>query len=329
MGMNIARRENRHDFSSWHRVMGQFTACFLMAACWCFCRFPHANFLIVTFCVLSASILYNIPSGKKRFSLLLRMSLAAASLQFLIGICREEKILLLFLPSLASAAIFHALPSRGASCGMCIAGFLAFFAPGGYLPAVDRALEIALGIPMILAGSAVFHSSEPEPDGFYKTFDAKESGLLALMLGIGIWIAEALKMQQGAWIMLTFLFIVQFAYANGEYRRASRERIIAAPIGILLGGIFMGCLTYFDYRLIILLIIPAALGFYLLYQKKSFFLFTVFFMMTITVYADWQTGESCRFHFCELLFWRTAATMTGAGITLLFQRSMKKGEQKT
>ena len=129
--------------------------------------------------------------------------------------------------------------------------------------------------------------------------------------------------------MLTLLFIVQFAYGNGGYRRASRDRIAAVPIGILMGGIFMGCLTYFDYRLIFLLIVPALLGFYLLYQKKSFFLFTIFFMMTITIYADWETGDSRRFHFNELLFWRSAATMIGAGILLLFQRALRRGEQQT
>ena len=211
---------------------------------------------------------------------------------------------------------------------MCIVGFLAFFAPGGYLPAMDRTVEILFGIPMILAGCALFHSNAPEPDGFYDSFDLKESMILALMLGIGIWISEALKITQGAWIMLTLLFIVQFAYGNVDYRKASRDRIAAVPLGILLGGIFMGCLTYFDYRLSFLLIVPALLGFYLLYQKKSFFLFTVFFMMTITIYADWETGDSRQFHFSELLFWRSAATMIGAGILLLFQKSLKKGAFK-
>ena len=328
MGMIIAARGIRSHFSAWRHVMGQFTACFLMAICWCFCRFPHANFLIATFCVLSASVLYSIPSGRKRFSLLIPMAFAAASLQFLIGICRENKILLVLLPSFFSAVIFHSLPCRGASCGMCIVGFLAFFAPCGYLPAMDRTLEILFGIPMILAGCALFHSNAPEPDGFYDSFDLKESMILALMLGIGIWISETMNMVQGAWIMLTLLFIVQFAYGNGDYRKASRDRIAAVPIGILLGGIFMGCLTYFDYRLSFLLIVPALLGFYLLYQKKSFFLFTIFFMMTITIYADWETGDSRRFHFNELLFWRSAATMIATGILLLFQKSLKKGAFK-
>ena len=327
--MDIAKRGDRSFSGAWQHTMALLTAGLTMVICWSFFCFPQADLVVLSSCFLSTSVIFSIPSGWRRAAQLLPMSLSAAILQFLIGICREEKILLVILPVLTAALIFHYLPGRGASCAMCIAGFLSFFAPGGFLPAAERAWEIGLGIPMILTAGALFHSSVPEPAGFYETFSTKESCILAFMLGLGIWISESLKMAQGPWIMLTILFICQFAYGSGDYIRTSRDRIIATPAGLLLGGIYMGCLTYFDYRFIYLLVPIGVLGFYLLYRKNSFFLFTVFFMMTFSIYADWSTGDSRRFHFVELLFWRSAATLIGTGILLLFCPILKKeGKEK-
>ena len=310
-----------------HRAGALLTAAGLMASCWCFFRLPYGNLQSTTFCFLAASVLFDLSSAEKRTWLLLKMAAAAGTLQFLIGLFRQDKILLAVLPPLTAWWVFRSLP-RVAGCVMCIAGYLGFFAPGGFLPALDRLMEIAIGLPVVLAATALFHSSEAEPDSSDEPFTGREAAVLALLLGVGTWLAEAMKMAQGPWIMLTILFICQFAYGSGNFTDASLVRIAAVPIGLLLGGIYMGCFTYFNYRCIWLLILFGALGFYQLYLTGSYFLFTVWFMMAFSIYADWSTGDCRRFHFAELLFWRSAATVIGAGMLMFFRKSFLTGSRQ-
>lgn len=313
-----SRGDSSRVYKAWHHVLALLSAALLMAFCWSFFRLPQANLLLVTFCFLAVSVLYAVPDWKKRFFLLLRMACAAAVLQFLVGICREDKILLVLLPALCSLVILHAMPGRGAGCAMCIAGFLAFSAPGGWMPAVDRAFGILIGIPIVMAVTAIFHSSAPEPSGFYQPFSLRDAFALSFLLGLGIWISEALKMAQGVWIMLTVLFICQFAYASGEYAEASLERLVATPAGLLCGGLLMGALTSFDCRCVYLLPLIGALGFFFLFERNSFFLFTLLFMTAFSMFADWATGDGRNFNFAELLFWRSAATCIGALLMFLY-----------
>lgn len=308
----------------WHHVMALLTAALLMAFCWSFLRLPEGNLLMVAFCFLSASALYSIPDAWKRFRLLLAMAFCAAFLQFLVGICREEKLLLVLLPALTAAAVLRFLPGRGISCSMCIVGYLAFFAPGSWQPAIDRACGIMLGIPMILSATAVFHSYLPEKSGFYERFSTSDSLLLAFLLGTGTWLAEALKLGQGAWIMLTILFICQFCCGTERYAEASLDRTIAVPLGLLLGGLFLGCLAFFNYRFIYLLFPFGAFSFYQLNRNGDFFWFTVFFMMAFSIYADWSTGDIRRFHFAAMLVQRSIATLIGSVFIVLYDRLRKR-----
>ena len=310
----------------WHHVMALLTAALLMAFCWSFLRLPEGNLLMVAFCFLSASTLYNIPSARKRFRLLLSMAFGATSLQFLIGVFREDKILLVLLPALAAAAILRFLPGKAGACSMCIACYLAFFAPGGLLPAIDRAFGILLGVPMILFATWVFHSHAPEKRAFYDSFDAADSLLMAFLLGVGTWLSKALKMGQGPWIMLTILFICQFCCGTNRYAKASVDRTFAVPLGLLLGGLFLGCLAFFNYRFIYLLFPFGAFSFYQLNRNGDFFRFTVFFMMAFSIYADWSTGDIRRFHFAELLVQRSIATLIGSVFMILYE-NLRKGEE--
>ena len=309
-----------------HRAGALLTAAGLMAFCWCFFRLPHGNLQSMTFCILSASVLFDLSAAEKRILFLLKMAATAGLLQFEIGLFRQDKILLAVLPPLTAWWFLRCLP-RGAGCVMSIAGYLAFFAPGGFLPALDRLAEMAIGLPVVLAATALFHSSETEPDSKAEPFTGREATMLALLLMTGTWISEAAKMAQGPWIMLTILFICQFAYDSGDFSDASLVRIAAVPVGLLLGGVYMGCVTYFNYRCVWLLILFGALGFYQLYLTGSYFLFTVWFMMAFSVYADWSTGDCRRFHFAELLFWRSIATVIGAGLLVFFRKSFLTGSK--
>ena len=80
----------------------------------------------------------------------------------------------------------------------------------------------------------------------------------------------------------------------------------------------MGALTSFDYRCVYLLPLIGALGFYFLFDRKSFFLFTLLFMTAFSMFADWATGDGRNFNFAELLFWRSAATGIGALLMFLY-----------
>lgn len=310
--------------AAWHHVMSLLTAALLMAGCWCRFRLPHGELALVAFCFLSASVLYNLPRARDRFRLLVMMAGFTVLLQFWIGICRGERILLILLPSLTAAMIFSVLPHT-AAWPVCIAGFLGFSSPPGFLPTMDSALAIAVfGIPSVWIATILFHTPRPEPPDFYEKLDGGTAFGLAFLLGFGIWIAEALRMPQGMWIMLTILFIGQFA-GSGDWAAASFERISATPLGLILGGVYMGCFTGFDYRFAYLLIPLGVLAFYQLYRTGSFFLFTVWFMTAFSIYADWSTGDCRRFHFAELLFWRSAATLIGAGLLFVFRGFFRKG----
>ena len=81
----------------------------------------------------------------------------------------------------------------------------------------------------------------------------------------------------------------------------------------------MAGFTGADYRFVYLLIPLGVLAFHQFYRTGSFFLFTVWFMAAFSIYADWATGDCRRFHFAELLFWRTAATLIGAGLLVGFR----------
>ena len=308
-----------------HHVLALLTAALLMAGCWCFLRLPHGGLKLVAFCFLSASVLYGLPSFRTRLRLLLAMTGFAVLLQFWIDICREEPVLLILLPSLTAGVILHLLPT-GAAWPVCIAGFLGFSGPGGFLPAVDSMLAIVVcGVPSVLTATWLYHSPDPEPRSFYGRFSLGEASGLAFLLGVGIWIAEVLRMPEGVWIMLTMLFIGQFAGRDGDLFGASFDRIAATPLGLLLGGVFMAGFTGSDYRFVYLLIPLGALAFHQFYRTGSFFLFTVWFMAAFSIYADWATGDCRRFHFAELLFCRTAATLIGAGLLLGFRGFFRRG----
>lgn len=315
-----------HTAEAWHSVMAMLTAALLMSFCWSFLRLPEANLLMVTFCFLSALILYPVTDGWKRFRLLLPMAFCAVTLQFLIGICREEKLLLVILPSLTAAMILRFLPGRASACAMCIIGYLAFFAPGSWLAAADRACGIAVGIPLVLFATAWFHSRLPGKSGAADRFSLSESLQLGFLLAFGTWLTEALNLAQGAWIMLTVLFICQFCCTGGRYAEASLDRILAAPLGLLLGGLYLGCLVFFDYRFIYLLFPFGAFSFYLLRRNGDFGGFTVLFMMAFSIYADWSTGDIHRFHFADMLFQRTVATLIGSVLMMAYSTGIRKRE---
>ena len=50
--------------------------------------------------------------------------------------------------------------------------------------------------------------------------------------------------------------------------------------------------------------------------RKSFFLFSVVFMISMTLFSDWMNGPHQQFNFREDFVSRSAATLTGALIEL-------------
>ena len=106
------------------------------------------------------------------------------------------------------------------------------------------------------------------------------------------------------------------------------QRIWAVPAGIIIGGFLLGTFYQIDYRFIWLLPFIGATGFFILYNSGNFFLFSIIFMITLTFFADWLTGDGNRFNFWNNFFARTAATWIGAVIELLagYSRKYEKGE---
>ena len=110
---------------------------------------------MVTFAFLTTSVLYDVDGWKDRLKLSLIMALYASTLQFLVGICHQAKFLQVILPALFSFFTLRSLDNRCAACAVIIVGYLGFFAPGGFMPSIDRAIGIFVGVIAIMLATAL------------------------------------------------------------------------------------------------------------------------------------------------------------------------------
>ena len=136
--------------------------------------------------------------------------------------------------------------------------------------------------------------------------------ILSAKLGIGTSIAEIVPLQQGKWIMLTTLFINMSKAPDAPGAPLAFKRIFAVPAGIIISGLLLGTFYRIDARFIWLLPFIGASGFFVLYNYGNFFLFSIIFMVTLTLFADWMAGAYHRFQFWDSFFSRSTATLLGA-----------------
>ena len=311
-----------HFRRAMNHALSLMAAAVIMAFFWCFFRLPDANLLMVTFAFLATSVLYDVDGWKDRLKLSLIMALYASMLQFLVGICHQAKFLQVILPALFSFFTLRSLDNRCAACAVIIVGYLGFFAPGGFMPAIDRAIGIFVGVIAIMLATALVglvHLRHAYISTFGKPFTLIEAWRITLMLGFGTFISNVLKLSQGPWIMLTIVFIYLAVNETQDHVYFSKRRIFSVPLGLFLGAMYMSCLVYFNYQFIYLIPLLGALGFFILYYYDDYFFFTVMFMVAFSIYADWATGDMHQFHIREMILSRSLATTIGIVLVLLFQ----------
>jgi Kef-type K+ transport system membrane component KefB len=158
-----------------------------------------------------------------------------------------------------------------------------------------------------------------------KIAEVGKSAIITAELACGFIIFLLLKHEQAVWIMLTILFIHMAENPRAPLPDLVKRRIAATPIGILLGGAYLAAFGLVNYRASYIVPLTGTLGFFMLYLKNDYFLFTLLFMFTLTVFSDWMLGSYHRFHFTEILFIRSLATVIG-GILLLCGKDLMEKE---
>ena len=290
------------------------------------CRLPQSDLLIIVFSFLTAVRIAEIVSLTERFRILAGMLAGAMILQYTVGSTVNNHLLNVLLPSLAGYIILSRLPAASAH-PVLLTGFLAYTASPGAWAAAGRAVDILIAGLVIWVITLPFIPSPSHQQHVIpgKTLSRDEAVLESLTIFCGTFLYKLLSMPQGSWIVLTIIFIFLARQPGESIISLIHQRIFSVPAGIILGGVFSGTLVMFDYRLAYLMPLIGALGFFSLYYKNDFFLFSLFFMFAFTIYSDWMSGTYREFNFWQFLFARSLATIIGTAILLLIEKSAFAG----
>ena len=311
------------SFSAFNRTVILLSAILIMAALWGADRIPGANFQMITFASLVSALLADVSSFSSRLKRAALWASYASAAQFLISITRELPFFQITVSTLFAYFTFLTLPDFRAGCIVMLIGYLGLSAPQGFLPAIGRSIDILAGVIIITAvttlGNMMQKGKKEIP--FSPQFSSPGQALeLSAILGTGAILAEMLQLRQGQWVMMTILFINMSKAPGSSGRKFALQRIFAVPLGIIAGGFFLGTFYNMDYRFIWLLPFIGATGFFILYNYGDFFLFSIIFMITLTLFSDWMAGPYHRFNFWESFFSRTTATLLGALLELLLSQ---------
>ena len=303
--------------SAFNRTLILLLAILFMAVLWGVGRLPDAALLMVVFTCLSSALLIDIRSFGLRLKMAAVMGCYSCAAQFLISVSAAAPFRQMVIATLFAFFTFATLPDRRQACVVMLIGCLAFSVSPGFAAAVGRCPDILIGVIVIMivttagsAGTGQLALPAMQP------YSLHEALALASELGIGMLIFRLLQLKQGVWIMLTILFIAMNEAAESSVKKFAYQRILAVPLGIIAGGFLLGTFCRIDYRFIWLVPFIGAAGFFMLYNYGNFFLFSIIFMIAMTLFADWAAGPYQRFNFWESFFSRSAATVYGALLEL-------------
>lgn len=320
------------SFSAVNRTVILLAALLLMAAVWGIGHIPDANFLMLTFTALTSALLVDVKPFSRRLQLAATWACYASAVQFLISVSGGAPFFQIILSATAAYFTFSTLSDSRAACIVMLTGYLAFSAHQGFLPAVGRCFDIFTGVAVIMAVTCLSSGGEKkEHNVALPVFRCSpyQAMMLAAELGIGTAIYKTLQLQQGPWIMMTILFINMSKSPDSSGKKLAFQRIFAVPAGIIIGGFLLCSFFRIDYKFIWLLPFIGAAGFFLLYNFGNFFLFSIIFMVTLTVFSDWMTGPYHRFQFWDNFFSRSLSSLLGAVIELLLHQYRKTEIGKT
>ena len=312
-----------------HRTLVLLAAMLIISAAWGFFRIPDANMLIVTFTFLTAAFTVDIPSVSGRLKMAVRLACYGSAAQFFIAVLFYMPLWQVIVSTVFAWFALRTLPDIRCSCIILLTGYLSFFAPPGFLPAAGRIIDIFCGVIVIITVTSLCRRDNTLSEIRYTPCSGHKSLLLAAELGTGNLICQMFHLKQGAWIMLTTLFITMSETPGTSGRKLALQRIFAVPAGIAAGGLLLDIFCRIDYHLVYLLPFIGAVGFFFLYKWGNFFIFSTVFMISLTIFSDWMAGAHHRFHFLDILFSRTAASLLGAVLAIIFNRMDISGKKET
>lgn len=304
--------------SAVNRTIVLLSAMLTIVVAWGFFRIPDANILILTFTFLTAAFVVDIPSFRGRLEMAVRLACFGSTAQFFVAMLFDHPLLQVVVSTIFSGIVFRSLPDIRSSCIVLIVGYLAFSAPPGFQPAAGRVIDIFCGVPVIMTVTTLCRLDDTRAEIKYIPCSQRRSLILAAELGAGNLICQMFHLKQGAWIMLTILFVTMAETPENSGRELAIQRIFAVPAGIITGGFLLDIFCRTDHRLVYLIPVIGAAGFFFLYKYGNFFVFSLIFMITLTIFSDWMTGPYHRFHFLDILFSRSAASLLGAVLAIIF-----------
>ena len=308
--------------SAFRQTLILLSAMLFGAAVWGFFRIPGDNLLVVVFTFLFSALLAGTSPFTDRLRLALTFAVYSATAQFLISVLFQFPFWQIVLSSAFAYLAFSTLPDLRAGCVVMIIGYLSYFAPHDFHSAVSRSIDIFIGVIIIMLVTTLCEiNSKKDVGNNFSPCSGCRALVLATQLAAGNLISQMFRLRQGAWIMLTILFITMSESSKAPAEKLALQRIFAVPAGIVLGGFLLETFCRIDYRLVYLVPFLGAIGFFFLYNCGNFFIFSLFFMLTLTVFSDWMTGPYHRFHFWDTLFSRTAASLLGALLVLTDRRT--------
>ena len=302
------------------------SAMLLMVIAWSFMHLPGSSFQMVTFAILSATALCNISSFDIRLKRCFQMVCAAAILQFTISITAAYPLIRVAASSILSFFILLLIPDKRCAVTVLIAAYLTLFDTAGVIAGINRSMDILCsGSAVLLVTTLGNLSGTGNSIRQAQPYTWKEALTISLESAIGFIIALIIKHEQTYWILLTALFIHLSTSPDSPLPALAKRRIAATPLGILLAGLYLAGFVNNNYQMIYIVPLTGTLGFFLLYLKNDYFMFTFLFMFTVTLFSDWMLGNYNRFHFAELIFTRSLATAIG-GILILTGKFFTKAD---
>ncbi len=307
---------------SFNHALTLLTAGCLTAFFWCFLRLPDSNLLIVTNAFQLTSVLYDVPGWQDRFKLAMLSTSCAAILQFLIAMCMPGKFLLLIIPGIFMYLILAELKNRKCAATALIIGSLGIIAEPGFVPGLNRAFDMIYSLAAIMIATSLVglvHVRSNYTTIFSGGFTKIQALRIACMMVLGMYILKTTRMPEGVWIMLTISMIYAGASPEQPGYTLAGHRIAATPIGLYFCFLFLSCITFFNASALYLFPLFGGLGFFLLFYTGNYLVFTMFFVMVFSIYADFSTGTYSPFHLGQVLMSRTIATAIGGGILIFFE----------
>ena len=308
--------------SAFIRAVLLLSSMLFMVVLWTAGRIPGVDFPLVAFTFLSSAFLVDVMPLSKRLLWALAMACGASAVQFSFAILHEMPVIQAVVSAVLAYVVFLISPDHRAGCIVLITGYLTFSAPGGWLQVLNRSAAAGIGVLVIMLVTALGNAGRRGEVGsamVYLPYSPYQALIMAAELGLGTLLCRMFQLEQGAWIMLTILFISMSETPHSPVKRLVFQRILAVPLGIIGGGFLLESLFRLDYRLFYLVPFIGAVGFFILYNYGDFFLFSIIFMISLTVLSDWLAGPYHRFHFWDSFLSRSAATLLGALLELFMQ----------